>query len=125
MPECVACRAVAHASAFTSVSEGWCGRKDSFTLARPEGSCRVTEDFCPRQSERERAMVRKKGLEPSRPCGRQPLKLVRLPIPPLPRLEGLPGLLREARPTSNFDLLTSNLLLGRLRLLRRRAAADH
>src|SRR5215204_3223279 len=30
-------------------------------------------------------MVRKKGLEPSRPCGRQPLKLVRLPIPPLPR----------------------------------------
>src|SRR5688572_13771398 len=30
-------------------------------------------------------LVRKKGLEPSRPCGRQPLKLVRLPIPPLPQ----------------------------------------
>ena len=30
-------------------------------------------------------MVRKKGLEPSRCCHRQPLKLVRLPIPPLPR----------------------------------------
>ena len=30
-------------------------------------------------------MVRKRGLEPPRPCGRQPLKLVRLPIPPLPR----------------------------------------
>ena len=31
-------------------------------------------------------MVRKKGLEPSRYCYRQPLKLVRLPIPPLPRM---------------------------------------
>ena len=29
-------------------------------------------------------MVRKGGLEPPRPCDRQPLKLVRLPIPPLP-----------------------------------------
>src|SRR5687768_954905 len=26
-------------------------------------------------------LVRKRGLEPPRPCGRQPLKLVRLPIP--------------------------------------------
>ena len=31
--------------------------------------------------------MRKGGLEPPRPCGRQPLKLVRLPIPPLPREE--------------------------------------
>ena len=30
-------------------------------------------------------MVRKGGLEPPRYCYRQPLKLVRLPIPPLPR----------------------------------------
>ena len=30
-------------------------------------------------------MVRKRGLEPPRYCYRQPLKLVRLPIPPLPR----------------------------------------
>ena len=33
-------------------------------------------------------MVRKGGLEPPRSCDRQPLKLVRLPIPPLPHLEG-------------------------------------
>ena len=38
--------------------------------ARPEGPSRV---------------VRKGGLEPPRYCYRQPLKLVRLPIPPLPR----------------------------------------
>jgi hypothetical protein len=31
--------------------------------------------------------VRKGGLEPPRSCDRQPLKLVRLPIPPLPHLE--------------------------------------
>ena len=30
-------------------------------------------------------MVRKGGLEPPRSCERQPLKLVRLPIPPLPQ----------------------------------------
>ncbi len=29
-------------------------------------------------------MVRKGGFEPPRSCKRQPLKLVRLPIPPLP-----------------------------------------
>ena len=32
-------------------------------------------------------MVRKGGLEPPRSCDRQPLKLVRLPIPPLPHVE--------------------------------------
>ena len=29
--------------------------------------------------------MRKGGLEPPRSCDRQPLKLVRLPIPPLPQ----------------------------------------
>jgi hypothetical protein len=31
-------------------------------------------------------MVRQRGLEPPRYCYRQPLKLVRLPIPPLPHM---------------------------------------
>ena len=34
-------------------------------------------------------VVRKGGLEPPRYCYRQPLKLVRLPIPPLPRVREL------------------------------------
>ena len=33
----------------------------------------------------QKKMVSKGGLEPPRPNGRQPLKLVRLPIPPLRR----------------------------------------
>src|SRR5437867_438064 len=33
-------------------------------------------------------MVRKGGFEPPRSCERQPLKLVRLPVPPLPQVEG-------------------------------------
>ena len=33
----------------------------------------------------ERRLVRKGGFEPPRSCDRQPLKLVRLPVPPLPR----------------------------------------
>ena len=46
----------------------------------------MSEPFgSPQASWKASRMVRKKGLEPSRPCGRQPLKLVRLPIPPLPR----------------------------------------
>ena len=32
-------------------------------------------------------MVRQRGFEPPRGCPRQPLKLVRLPIPPLPHAE--------------------------------------
>ena len=41
---------------------------------------------------RERRLVRKGGLEPPRSCDRQPLKLVRLPIPPLSRgCDGPPG----------------------------------
>ena len=31
-------------------------------------------------------MVRKGGFEPPRSCERQPLKLVRLPVPPLPHM---------------------------------------
>src|SRR5918999_6314756 len=34
---------------------------------------------------RERRVVRKRGFEPRWYCYRQPLKLVRLPVPPLPR----------------------------------------
>src|SRR5437016_299596 len=33
--------------------------------------------------------MRKRGFEPLRSCERQPLKLVRLPVPPLPRGETL------------------------------------
>ena len=40
-------------------------------------------------------MVRKRGFEPRRYCYRQPLKLVRLPVPPLPR----GGSLLEDSPT--------------------------
>src|ERR687897_225663 len=39
-------------------------------------------------------MVRKRGLEPPRSCERQPLKLVRLPIPPLPQRGVRPGQIR-------------------------------
>src|SRR6187431_2972807 len=44
-------------------------------------------------------LVRKGGLEPPRYCYRQPLKLVRLPIPPLPRggPTGLPSTVVQAR----------------------------
>jgi hypothetical protein len=34
---------------------------------------------------REKKMVRPSGFEPPRYCYRQPLKLVRLPVPPRPR----------------------------------------
>ena len=36
---------------------------------------------------REGILVRQRGLEPPRDCSRQPLKLVRLPIPPLPLIQ--------------------------------------
>src|SRR5690242_21738844 len=46
----------------------------------------MAEDPLERQERAEGEwMVRKGGLEPPRYCYRQPLKLVRLPIPPLPR----------------------------------------
>ncbi len=31
-------------------------------------------------------LVRKRGLEPPRPCGHYPLKVARLPVPPLARV---------------------------------------
>jgi hypothetical protein len=39
--------------------------------------------------------VRKGGFEPPRYCYRQPLKLVRLPVPPLPRGVGVGGLIPD------------------------------
>jgi hypothetical protein len=39
----------------------------------------------PKKSWRILILVRKRGFEPLRYCYRQPLKLVRLPVPPLPR----------------------------------------
>ena len=49
---------------------------------------------------------RKGGLEPPRYCYRQPLKLVRLPIPPLPRGGGRPkGRPYEILPASDGPVL--------------------
>jgi hypothetical protein len=48
-------------------------------------------------------LVRKGGFEPPRYCYRQPLKLVRLPVPPLPRM--------RAKEIQNFKLLTSDFYL--------------
>src|SRR5687768_7471716 len=42
-------------------------------------------------------VVRKTGFEPARSCDRQPLKLVRLPVPPLPREVGRAGNPRDGR----------------------------
>ena len=43
--------------------------------------------------------MRQRGLEPPRYCYRQPLKLVRLPVPPLPHMSSKASLaaMREAR----------------------------
>src|SRR6187401_2668611 len=51
-----------------------------------------------------RRLVRKGGLEPPRYCYRQPLKLVRLPIPPLPRGGQAPV---EGCPTITWPVLVS------------------
>ena len=59
-------------------------------LAKAEGLGGMTEDALRRQTEWNEGLVRKGGLEPPRYCYRQPLKLVRLPIPPLPQV--VPGL---------------------------------
>ena len=45
----------------------------------------------------EQEMVRKGGLEPPRSCERQPLKLVRLPIPPLPQKGSLLSAVQSRR----------------------------
>jgi hypothetical protein len=52
----------------------------------PKGVSRVAEDTLEQQPN-EMRLVRKGGLEPPRSCERQPLKLVRLPIPPLPQAD--------------------------------------
>src|SRR5262245_34032717 len=46
-------------------------------------------DDSPKASCQASRMVRKGGFEPPRYCYRQPLKLVRLPVPPLPQLRGM------------------------------------
>ena len=46
----------------------------------------MSEPFgSPQASWKASRMVRKRGFEPLRYCYRQPLKLVRLPVPPLPQ----------------------------------------
>ena len=46
----------------------------------------MSEPFgSPKASWKASRMVRKGGFEPPRYCYRQPLKLVRLPVPPLPQ----------------------------------------
>ena len=52
-------------------------------LAENTNGPRIPKDSGPVLS-----LVRKRGFEPLRYCYRQPLKLVRLPVPPLPRTEG-------------------------------------
>jgi hypothetical protein len=55
-------------------------------------------------------MVREKGFEPLWPCGRQLLRLVRLPVPPLPRGKPSPHYTEfckaHATPTANTAGLT-------------------
>jgi hypothetical protein len=58
-------------------------------------------------------MVRKKGFEPSRPCGRQPLKLVRLPVPPLPRGLGEICRVGNTEATRTGGCLSSRQVYGR------------
>jgi hypothetical protein len=43
-------------------------------------------------------MVRQRGFEPPRYCYRQPLKLVRLPVPPLPHSDILSRLNMNRQP---------------------------
>ena len=71
-------------------------------LARP--SSRLQVDQSRNLLMRLQLLVRKGGFEPPRSCERQPLKLVRLPVPPLP----LGGCLL------NFELQTSNFKLTNL-----------
>src|SRR5436309_4216838 len=49
--------------------------------------------------------VRQRGFEPPRGCPRQPLKLVRLPVPPLPRTKDDWPFLEPAMPSVLFRLL--------------------
>ena len=65
---------------------------DRSRAGRASGSaahfCKSSRDSGGTGNEKQKEeMVRKGGLEPPRSCDRQPLKLVRLPIPPLPHIE--------------------------------------
>src|SRR5215218_3595589 len=58
----------------------------------PNGSARARrgQKTVPRLTERrERRVVRKRGLEPPLPFGNKLLRLARLPVPPLPQVEGI------------------------------------
>jgi hypothetical protein len=46
-----------------------------------------------------RRLVRKGGFEPPRYCYRQPLKLVRLPVPPLPQVDFV-----DVKDSVNFEI---------------------
>ena len=71
-------------------------------------------------------MVRKGGLEPPRYCYRQPLKLVRLPIPPLPRAGDS---VYEIRPvpdtrTARIELSDAGVVVVRIRNGARQSMSD-
>src|SRR4029453_520679 len=53
--------------------------------------------------------VRKKGPEPSRPCGHKLLRLARLPIPPLPHMKRLGSSPSPAGTTNYRPTLIINL----------------
>src|SRR5258705_13895121 len=55
----------------------------------------------------EKRVVRQRGFEPPQGCPCQPLKLVRLPVPPLPRLAG--GEHTEGRGTGAIGLANSRV----------------
>ena len=57
------------------------------------------------QNDAERRLVRKRGLEPPLPFGNKLLRLARLPVPPLPQVEGITsaGLRSIAKPSSPVE----------------------
>jgi hypothetical protein len=74
----------------------------------PNGSARARrgQKTVPRLTERrERRVVRKRGLEPPLPFGNKLLRLARLPVPPLPQVEGITsaGLQSIAEPSSPVE----------------------
>src|SRR5262245_27744807 len=66
---------------------------DSYSRERPGREAIVSPPLAAAKYNRKRPneigpsldLVRKGGFEPPRSCERQPLKLVRLPVPPLPQ----------------------------------------
>jgi hypothetical protein len=71
---------------------------------RVEEAFVATSRFTGFVEEGRKDLVRKGGLEPPRSCDRQPLKLVRLPIPPL-SLWREPGALCAPRPATKHPIL--------------------